>query len=129
MPASITATRPTGIPSARSDRPAMPYSVAAKPTAERNTEGTSKYGRVGSSKLRTSSKPTIRASATSGSMRMKIQRQPKECSTKPENVGPSAGATAMTTETKPKTPPRRSSGTSRMIVVMSSGITSAVPEA
>lgn len=47
----------------------------------------------------------------------------------PENVGPTAGATAMTIDTRPMVRPRRAAGTSVMIVVISSGSISAVPEA
>ena len=47
----------------------------------------------------------------------------------PDRVGPSAGATAMTMVIRPMKRPRACSGTTVMIVVMSSGIIIAVPEA
>ncbi len=48
---------------------------------------------------------------------------------RPESDGPSAGAAAMTIEMLPMTLPRMAGGTSVMIVVMSSGIMMAVPDA
>ena len=45
----------------------------------------------------------------------------------PETVGPMAGATEITTVTLPMTTPRRSTGTSVRIVVISSGSIIAVP--
>lgn len=44
-------------------------------------------------------------------------------------MGPIAGATAMTIVIVPMVRPRRSSGTRRITVVMSSGIITAVPHA
>ncbi len=64
-----------------------------------------------------------------GSTMPKTQRQLSELRMSPESDGPSAGAAAMTIEMLPMTLPRMAGGTSVMIVVMSSGIMMAVPDA
>src|SRR6478735_10986302 len=64
-----------------------------------------------------------------GSTIQNIQRQLRRESTTPEMIGPMAGATEMTMETLPMVLPRSEPGTTVMIVVISSGIMMAVPEA
>ena len=64
-----------------------------------------------------------------GSISQNSQRQLKYCSTKPETVGPSAGAREMTTDERPITWPRRSTGTITRVVVVSNGSMIAVPHA
>ena len=58
-----------------------------------------------------------------------MNRQPSRLSTRPDTVGPIAGATEMTIEMLPITAPRRAGGTSVITVVISSGIMIAVPPA
>ena len=58
-----------------------------------------------------------------------MNRQDRNCSTRPEIVGPIAGATEMAMLMLPITTPRRSTGTRVSTVVISSGIITAVPEA
>src|SRR5690606_216466 len=77
--------------------------------------------------FRTSEPPTTRASAAIGSTARNIQRQPKLARMNPENVGPVAGATEVTTEISPIVRPRRETGTKVITVVMSSGSMTAVP--
>ena len=55
------------------------------------------------------------------------QRQPSVSSTRPERVGPIAGAREMTMPTRPIMRPRMCAGTTFIIVVMSSGIMTPVP--
>ena len=64
-----------------------------------------------------------------GSTIQNIHRQPSELRITPESVGPTAGATAMTIVIVPIVAPRRSTGTSRSTVVISSGTITAVPAA
>ena len=54
-------------------------------------------------------------------------RQPRNDSTTPDTVGPTAGATEMTIERLPMTAPRRAGGTSVITVVINSGSMIAVP--
>ncbi|GEK78927.1 hypothetical protein ABA31_02780 [Agrococcus baldri] len=60
---------------------------------------------------------------------MNRKRHGSAPSTSPESVGPNAGAAEMTTEVRPITRPRRCTGTSASVVVISSGSTMAVPPA
>ena len=64
-----------------------------------------------------------------GSTTPKSQRHPATCSTTPETVGPSAGATEIAIVTLPITRPRSCSGTIVIRVVISSGSITAVPAA
>ena len=64
-----------------------------------------------------------------GSTKTNMNRQEKCWRIRPETVGPSAGATEMAMLTLPMTAPRRSSGTSVRMVVISSGSMMAVPPA
>ena len=64
-----------------------------------------------------------------GSTIQNIARQLSDWRIRPDTVGPIAGATEITIVTKPITRPRECSGTTVRIVVISSGIMSAVPEA
>ena len=68
-------------------------------------------------------------STGSGVMPTKIQCHDSELTTMPETVGPIAGPTAMTIEFSPITVPLCRSGTRVRVVLMSSGITMAVPTA
>ncbi|OPZ79683.1 MAG: hypothetical protein BWY79_00304 [Actinobacteria bacterium ADurb.Bin444] len=65
--------------------------------------------------------------ATSGAMNQKIPRQVVKLRITPATVGPSAGPTAMTTEIKPITEPRREAGTNVMVAVISKGTIIPVP--
>ena len=62
-----------------------------------------------------------------GSTTAKISRHEPSWSSSPDTAGPSAGATDMTRVTLPITLPRSCGGTSVIIVVISSGIITAVP--
>ncbi len=64
-----------------------------------------------------------------GSTAQKVHRQFRDPRMKPDSVGPTAGATAMTIEIVPMVWPRRSGGISRITVVISSGTMTAVPQA
>lgn len=59
----------------------------------------------------------------------KTSRHEPRCSSSPDTVGPTAGATEITIEMLPMTAPRLWAGTRRMMVVISSGIMMAVPQA
>src|SRR5699024_901703 len=71
--------------------------------------------------------PTMKVTATIGSMIQNKQCQVSELRMKPETVGPSAGATEITIEMMPITAPRRSVGTTVRVTVISSGMIRAVP--
>src|SRR5690625_2467684 len=71
--------------------------------------------------------PTTSARAAIGSTAKNIQRQLRLARMNPEKVGPTAGATEMTTEIMPIVRPRRETGTKVITVVMSSGSMTAVP--
>ena len=71
----------------------------------------------------------ISAASAIGSTSTNMNRQDRNCSTRPEIVGPIAGATEMAMLMLPITTPRRSIGTRVSTVVISSGIIIAVPEA
>ena len=73
--------------------------------------------------------PTTRATAISGRTSQNSQCHVKRLRTNPDTVGPSAGATDITTEMTPMIEPRRLAGTTVMATVMSSGMISAVPVA
>ena len=73
--------------------------------------------------------PTASAARAIGSTMPKIQRQPRVSSSTPDIVGPMAGASAITMLTRPIIRPRACGGTTFMMVVISSGIMIAVPEA
>ncbi|GGR21813.1 hypothetical protein GCM10010196_14190 [Agromyces mediolanus] len=64
-----------------------------------------------------------------GSTNQNMNRQERKFSTRPEMVGPMAGATDITIETRPMKRPRSLGATTVMSVVMSSGIMIAVPVA
>ncbi|OSY39225.1 hypothetical protein BG845_03495 [Pseudonocardia autotrophica] len=78
---------------------------------------------------RNQSAPAASASSAIGRTSQNIQRQPSAERITPDSAGPIAGATAMTIEMVPIVCPRREAGTSRRIVVISSGIITAVPVA
>ena len=62
-----------------------------------------------------------------GSTTRNIARHPRNDSTIPDTVGPTAGATEMTIDRLPITAPRRAGGTSVITVVISNGSMIAVP--
>jgi hypothetical protein len=64
-----------------------------------------------------------------GSTIQNIHRQFSDPRMKPDRVGPTAGATAITIEIVPMVWPRRSAGTSFITVVINSGTMTAVPQA
>ena len=83
----------------------------------------------GSLALRSLRRPSTRMPRAIGSTNAKIQRHEPSCSSTPDSVGPTAGATEMTIEMLPIIWPRACGGTRCMIVVISSGIITAVPDA
>ncbi len=92
-------------------------------------DGTSIGACVGSPRLWIQRAPTPSAMSAIGRTIPKIQRQPTESSSRPDIVGPIAGASDITMLTRPMMRPRECAGTRVMSVVMSSGIMIAVPEA
>ena len=70
----------------------------------------------------------VTAPAMGNTSRKSIRHEPC-CRTKPETVGPRAGATEIAMVTLPITRPRSLSGTTVIRVVISSGIITAVPTA
>ncbi len=99
------------------------------PKADRITERTSIGTLFVSPRLRIQRAPAASASSAIGSTTAKMERQPTVSSRKPERVGPIAGASEITTLTRPIMRPRDCAGTTVMIVVISSGNMIAVPEA
>ena len=71
--------------------------------------------------------PMMSAVVVSGSIVMNSQCQSAMLRMKPERLGPTAGATAMTVDTVPMTCPRFAGATSANTVVKSMGMTIAVP--
>ena len=93
----------------------------ARPTARRSGTGWARRHRPSAAARSTSVTSAI------GSTTRNIARQPRNDSTTPDTVGPTAGATEMTIERLPMTAPRRAGGTSVITVVISSGSMIAVP--
>ncbi len=73
--------------------------------------------------------PITNVSTAIGSTSPNMKRHDRNCRMIPEIVGPIAGATEMTMLTLPIMTPRRSIGTRVRMVVISSGIMIAVPDA
>ena len=71
--------------------------------------------------------PMTRHNTTRGSTVQNSQCQLSALRITPDTVGPSAGATEITTPISPIVAPRRSGGTVVMVTVMSSGMITAVP--
>ena len=93
------------------------------------TEIRSSGVRLSSLTLRRRIAPNASIASAMGSTTPKISRQEPTCRMTPDRVGPTAGATAMTMEMLPIVLPRSPGGTSCMMVVISSGIIIAVPDA
>ena len=77
------------------------------------TDSTSIGASVVSPRLWIQRAPTPRATSAIGSTMPKIQRQPTVSSSRPDSVGPIAGASEMTTLTRPIMRPRECGGHER----------------
>jgi hypothetical protein len=100
-----------------------------KPAAESTSESTSRWARRGVVTFRTFQAPSARLRSAIGRTTRNSQRQLSRERTRPDTVGPIAGATEMTIEMTPMIRPREPGATRLIAVVMSSGIITPVPPA